>query len=351
MKQTNYYLFAFSIIFVAVLSGCGAKFKFDGIPNKKKPDPIKKITESVQVTSTQKVVDILVITDDSFSMESEQERLSERFSSFIQDLSAVDWQMGITTTDIDSGGLQGELSNFSDTSLKIINAATPNAEQLFKDTVQREEFGSSDEQPLAAAIKAMEKRDSVNQGFFRDDANLAIVVLTDEDELSDGPRGATQPQAVIDKFSSIWGGAEKQLRVYGLIIEPGDTACYDYQNEHGGWGATSYGTFVANLASATGGLTGSICQSDYSSTLQTIGQNIDELFRSYTLSDTPKPGSLEIRMIPRRNIPWTISDKLVTFDSVVPAGTEIRFTYEKKLTDPDTDPDNDPTPDDDDDDN
>src|SRR4051812_4792872 len=55
-------------------------------------------------------VDILFVDDNSKSMAPEQQKMSERFSTFIQSLAGVDWQIAITTTDI---ALNGAFLNFS----------------------------------------------------------------------------------------------------------------------------------------------------------------------------------------------------------------------------------------------
>ena len=345
MKQSNNMHFIFFILLAASLIGCNTKLDFETLPVSKveepsvdpeptpEPEPptppappVQKITETTNVTIQQRSVDVLFVTDNSSSMDEDQEKLSERFQSFIHDLSDVDWQIGITTTDVGYWGLDGELSEFDGTSQKIINKNTPNAEALFKSTIQREENGSNTEEPLAALISSMNKRNNENRGFFRDHADLAVVILSDEDEHSDGDAdGTTQAQDVINKFKSIWGET-KQMRVYGIIIEPGDEACL---NQHGNW-LGHYGDVISSLVTATNGFTGSICDSDYSSTLRSIGNNITEMFNDYTLSKTPKAGSLEVKMTPNHGITWTLNGKTISFHSPVPDGTAIEFVYEEQ---------------------
>lgn len=341
MKHRKNLLLILITLLATSLMGCNTKLDFETLPVSKVEEPsteptpeppappappVQKITETTSVTIQQRSVDVLFVTDNSSSMEEDQTKLSQRFQSFIHDLSAVDWQIGITTTDVGSWGLDGELSEFDGTSQKVINKNTPNAEALFKSTIQREESGSNTEEPLAAVISAMDKRNNENSDFFRDHADLAVVVLSDEDENSDGgPDGTTQAQDVINKFKSIWGES-KQIRVYGIIIEPGDQACL---NEQGNW-MGHYGNVISSLVSATNGLTGSICDSDYSSTLRSIGNNITEMFNDYTLSKIPKSGSLEVKMTPNHGITWALNGKTVSFHSPVPDGTSIEFVYEEQ---------------------
>src|SRR5690606_8968839 len=61
-------------------------------------------------------VDILLVDDNSGSMSAEQNLLAQRFSTFISRLSGLDWQIGITTTDVTNdpvNGLRGSLLELS----------------------------------------------------------------------------------------------------------------------------------------------------------------------------------------------------------------------------------------------
>jgi DNA-binding NtrC family response regulator len=67
---------------------------------------------------------------------------------------------------------------------KSITHLDANAEDLFVGNIQRKDRGaSSRDEPLKASIMAMEKSRTDNLGFFRENANLAIVIMSDEDTL------------------------------------------------------------------------------------------------------------------------------------------------------------------------
>lgn len=187
-------------------------------------------------------VDILFISDNSSSMEVEQEKLGRRFSSFIRGLFGVQWQIGITTTDLSMGrhSTNGNLlrltgaDNGTWTPPRILLPTMSNQERIFADTVQRPETvgcaGGSDcpstnEEPLGAMLALFAKRNrSENAGFIRSNADLAVVVISDEDERSQGGRRATKPADVINEFNRLWPTG-KRLGVYGIVIPPGDEAC------------------------------------------------------------------------------------------------------------------------------
>jgi hypothetical protein len=172
---------------------------------------------------------------------------------------------------------------------------------------------SSDEQPLKASILSMEKHDTENANFYRKDADLVIIVLSDEDELSTGPSKATKPQTVVDTFHSIFGFT-KQLSVYGIIIEPGDQACFDDQkseNFQDAW----FGTHVKELARITKGFTGSLCADDYSTHLQNISNSVRLLSDFFVLKKSPSVDSVSVQMSPAQNIPWKIEGNKLMFET------------------------------------
>lgn len=275
-------------------------------------------------------VDILFVVDNSPSMKKEQAKLGQRLSAFLAGLDNVDWQIAFTTTDVSNGkyGLKGSLQNLAGHGTdKILTSAYPDAEAVFLNTVQRSEVASSDEQPLKASILAMEKRNTDNKGFFREGANLAIIVLSDEDEMSKGTsKFATKPSEVVSAFRTMFG-TTKKLSVYGIVIEPGDVACYNDQKGTGDFANAFYGSFVTELARITSGLTGSICDRDYAQNLINIGTDVRHLTEYFALSQTPVAGSVEVILSPAQNISWKVEGKTLTFATAPQEGSLIQVSY------------------------
>lgn len=298
---------------------------------------------------SQNKVDILFVVDNSTSMREEQEKLGQRLNSFLGQLNDVDWQIGITTTDVSDGpfGIKGSLIPFLDDdnstkvtqqkgssfnsqgNKKILNKRSPNFAQSFLKTVVRKETNncttcpSPDEQPLRASIMAVQKRLSTNLGFFRPGVDTAIVVLSDEDELSNTPAHATKPEEVINAYKNEFGSAH-HLSVFGIIIQPGDNKCYDDNWQGGG----NFGTFVARLAQLTGGVTGSICDNNYGQSLRNIGKRVRELIQSISLINVPDPETVKITVTPSiEGLEWTIDGNKIRFSKGPPTGTQIEVTY------------------------
>lgn len=278
-------------------------------------------------------VDILFVIDNSTSMVVEQQRVAERMETFIQSLDGLDWQIGITTTDVSSGtfGLQGSLIPFEGGSDYVLSNKDPNYEMKFKNTIVRNETldcdvicPSSNEQPLRAAMMAIDKRNGVNAGFFRSDASLAVIMMSDEDEMSSAPAIATTPQQFMNHTGAVFG-TSKKVTVFGIVIMPNDSACYDSQDT-----TVYYGTYVAQLTEMTGGVLGSICDSDYARNLKNIGDRVQELADKVVLAKNPIPDSVSVTLTPALPIKWSLNGRQIVFAQTVPEGTRIDVAYKEQ---------------------
>ncbi len=281
---------------------------------------------------TRAKVDILFVVDNSGSMIEEQVKLGPALSSFIGSIAKIDWQIGITTTDVSNGpfGLKGSIVPMKGTATKILNKNVPNYAQVFQNTVYRDELinctdpncPSSDERPLEATVQAVGKRNAENAGLFRTGADLAVVILSDEDEQSVG--GGTTGVDVVNAVKAAFG--TKTFTGFGIILRPGDTACYALQTANSGAG--QYGDFVAAFATLTKGLLGSICDTDYGPTLTSIGTRVRESVRTITLKLMPNPDTIQLRIRPfDPNLQWTIEGQTITFNTPPKAGTKIDVMY------------------------
>jgi hypothetical protein len=303
------------------------------------PSPVMKTDTFTQDDSANKV-DILIIDDNSYSMEVEQKKMAERFPSFISALGDLDYQIAVTTTDIDSvnskTNLGGRVVDWTGATSKLLTPLTPKASDVFKNTIKRSETigcanrgdcPSGNEQPLQATILAMRQRMTDNSGIFRDNVDLALIILSDEDEMSNGPSNATKPQDVVDAFKTEFGET-KRLRAFGIVIKSGDEKCLKEQvAQTSGGNGGYYGTHVETLAAMTGGVVNSICDSDYSKSLAEISRSVRKLVGTFELSNAPK--SVQVKLTPAPPIPilYKLEGKNLIFSTPPPAGTKIDVSY------------------------
>jgi len=159
-------------------------------------------------------MDILFVVDNSASMSEEQDNLAKNFPGFMnivqqyrtQAGEALDVHVGVVTSDTessasgDSGSLRSTTACGAPT--KFLALTDVDVASKFACLANVGTDGSSTETPLKAAELAFSAsmRTGTNVGFRRDDAILAVVILTDEDDQSGKTIYSTNPVADYTKF-------------------------------------------------------------------------------------------------------------------------------------------------------
>jgi hypothetical protein len=168
------------------------------------------------------------------------------------DQHGVDYQLGVTSTDVDDRGafypLQGE-------AIRIVSPFSPEAPQLFAANTATGTAGSGDEKGLATAKLALTSPvidDPLrNGGFLRDEATLVVVFVSDED---DGSPSTVSEYATF--LEGLHPGAPQQVKA---IAFTGPTP--------GGCSSTGVsvvpGTRYLQLVDAVGGASEPICAPDW----------------------------------------------------------------------------------------
>jgi hypothetical protein len=129
-------------------------------------------------------IDILFDIDDSCSMGNGQKTLANNATQFINWAAQlqVDYQIGFITTDTGKKGcLRG--------TTKIITPNTPNLINVFKQNAVAGTSGSGYERGLETSYMALSNPSvtGCNNGFYRKDASLNIVYVSDEPDNSPNP--------------------------------------------------------------------------------------------------------------------------------------------------------------------
>lgn len=156
-------------------------------------------------------MDIIFVVDDSGSMMEEQSNLASNFPMFAQLLDTytvgngqlLDYRIAVTTTgrnidyNVDLGGgfgtipqhetgPDGAFMNNCNSTKRWLDKTDANMAQTLGCRANVGTSGASIEMPLLMSKHALAERvaDNTNAGFIRNDALLAVVVLTDEDDSS-----------------------------------------------------------------------------------------------------------------------------------------------------------------------
>ncbi len=239
-------------------------------------------------------IDILWVVDDSGSMSEEQNLLAQNFQSFIgfADSLGVDYQVGVTTTEVNdaTSGVIWGCNNFP----RIITPANANRVQAFQCAAnvtsppsgnQRPNPGGSDEQEagLQAARIALDVPviNTQNAGFLRADARLAVIVVSDEEDQSDG-----SVSLYVDFFRNLKGFANPQLVSVSAIA--GDVP--------GGCATAVEGRRYSDASNQLGGQFSSICSASWQQMLQNIGLGVFALRQAWTLSRPADPSTISVRV-------------------------------------------------------
>ncbi len=136
--------------------------------------------------------DVLLIVDNSSGTAVIQTRLGERWHTFSRyaDLTQLDLQLGVTTTDDELTGERGRLRR-TPGGVAVISQRTSLNADLFSALVNAGELGSAAERCLSPAVQALTSavtEDPTGNGaLLRDEASLGVVAFTDEAEQSPLP--------------------------------------------------------------------------------------------------------------------------------------------------------------------
>lgn len=270
------------------------------------PSPWVAQVDNVTVEPDDNAADILFVVDNSGSMEEEQLEMARRSSRFFSKVRQLDWRVGMITTDpylVDPAKPSSAPNNYSDGQLLQfpnqsywLDAGMTQEEawEQFSLTVRRDESGNGHERGIRNVYRSIQRSQNPSASginlllsqFFRPQASLSIVLISDEDEtLVDGAGNPlsdlqmSQGAELVRYVEQTWG-ADKEFQFNSIIVRPGDAACIS-QFER-------YGEIYSELSQLTGGVVEDICANDYSGALDNIGSGVVNLQTSYDLQCVPQ---------------------------------------------------------------
>lgn len=244
------------------------------------------VSEEYLVGEAVKNVDIVVVIDNSSSMEKEQKEMGKRFGDFISSLSGLNWRLGIITTNAADNNQYagGRLLDFNRKNPNldaqyVISSEDTDPEKLFKSAIRVTEGGNDTEEGIHALRKFLERDDSL---MLREEAHFASIIISDEDEKSRGRSlgSYNKPENLVEAVRKQFKG-KKIYSNHSIIYQPGDEKC-------GRRGGKYEGITYNALSEMTDGIVGSICASNYTNQLLSIGDRIQETAFSVALKCIPR---------------------------------------------------------------
>ena len=238
-------------------------------------------------------VDVLFVVDNSGSMAQEQAKLTANFQTFITHFTSLglDFHIGVITTDTDNPAESGKLQG----SPAILTASTPELDRYFLQNATTGTNGSGAESGLEAIRLAFSEPNlsGANAGFLRPNAILAIIVVSDEEDWSDGdtnePPIADAPSisSYADLLLALKGGDASKVTMPVIVGDvPGGCTSADADAEAG--------VRYHEIATALNGSKSSICSQDFATVLDTIGSDLAGLVTAFPLAYTPDPITITV---------------------------------------------------------
>lgn len=230
-------------------------------------------------------VDILWVIDNTPSMNKHQTVLAQRSSEFLQGLLGrkMDFRIAATTVDMRSGSTRGAFVG----SPSVITPTTANIYNAFNEKIMIPEEAYDAEQGLAAMKRAFEIRGTTNAGFFRDDALLVVIVVSNEEDTSPDnagdyiqfldtikPRTPMGDRNWVFHFIGVTGAAGENCSTYGNYTEPG----FRYMD----------------LVNSSGGAKTTICTGDFAAALAGVEKRIYDTASRFYLDRVPDESTIAV---------------------------------------------------------
>ncbi|MCB9781022.1 MAG: choice-of-anchor D domain-containing protein [Alphaproteobacteria bacterium] len=243
--------------------------------------------------------DIMFLVDQSGSMDDDQRRLGENFTTFISELSAYtdDWQV-VVVNDDDGCYNSG-----------ILTRRTSGYQTQFSNSVSRG-GGTYTEALLLPAANGVEKTDpgECNHGFLREGAMLHIIVVSDEPNQTPLAWSNYVDQIIAKK------GSAANVRISAIAGPTGTSSC------------AQPGTGYAEAVDATGGVFLNICNNWATSANLALLAEASVFQDTYELSRDPVVETIEVSVNgTRRELGWSYdgSTNAVVFSGNVPGEADV----------------------------
>jgi hypothetical protein len=338
--------FVVALLALAACSENNLRVIYEEAPLAEQPDalgPTIWVDEFQQ--RTVEASDILFVIDDSCSMEDEQEELAANFDSFIQHFEGtnLDFHIGVTKGDLEPGASEdwGVLETLPD-GTKWIDADTADPIAAFNAIANVGASGSGEcEMGLQGSFSALGYQNNPggpNEGFYREDALLTLVIVSDEIGRAAG--GATIPlfpscEGILPSeyipwwLNSLKGPSHHDKLIWTGIVGDRPGGC----NANGN--SADEGVGYWEVIDAVAGNHLSVCSDDWSEFLTQLGFEAAGLKTSFQLRRIPLESTIVVEIdddeIPVGTV-WTYDRTRNAIDFPVEQVPEelslIRVTYQ-----------------------
>lgn len=316
---------------VAALLCCGLVACSDAsnklLPKPKPVDKVKDKPEDIMVFNPQ--VDILFVVDDSGSMYTHQANLAtnvHQFTAEIVQYQILDYHIGVITSDMASYYRGGRLVG----NPRYVDKTTPDASSVLARNLLVGDNGDWNEKMFDPVVAALSDPllNGFNAGFYRPNAHLALVFITDTED---------QSNITTDRFFDFILNLKQrdldQLSAYAAIVPSHVTDC---KRE----ASTDYPHRIEDILQRLKGISFSLCDPDFGYKLSSIGSNIRDRVASFIpLNRVPVVDTIEVKygsqIIPQDSLKgWSYNPARVGLNlgpelklEPEPDGTQMEVTF------------------------
>ena len=333
------------VVIVVLLAGCN-KFGFMSFGGgggsgggEEKPQPVTDNNTKATVETfspkvgSQKLLDILLVIDNSSGMYPVHLGLSERLSELLSTVSDSDWQIAITTSDP------------RDCVKTIVNKQTVDYQQTFRTTLSelKDTKGTTHGQPIRMAVAGL-KGNCAKKPWLRDNSTVAVLIVTDEDnydlQCGDVDRNGLIIKKPLDpkhcKVEALYSHLQQirvprvTAKVYGLLNDNKKTNFMSWKDPQGNSIFDHVGQVY--LQSSNTNLEN---KADYSEVLRKFSQNINSTLQKTYVLKNKRDAKVEMIVVThqlgKRKLSageYQVNGNILTIVSDLPmATTNIEVTY------------------------
>jgi hypothetical protein len=214
--------------------------------------------------------------------------------------------------------------------VRVITPDTINGNEIFSELVAQGTSGTGIEMGLEGARLVFEEPyfTEQNGGFLRENANLSLLIVSDEDDVSPYP-----VDDYLRYFAALKGDEASRdhtlMNVSAVIgnVEPPRDDLPSCESENG---SASYGRRYLAAAVETEGLVESICEKDFAPIVQTLGLTLSGLLAEFELSALPNLSTLVVSLYEGEDESTLVQELTINIDfSYIADGNKLRFESEQ----------------------
>jgi len=275
-------------------------------------------------------VDIVFIVDNSTSMGQHQARLNSQIPTLVSILQSLKMDYHIVAIST-SMGLDGNGGQFLGDP-KILTPTTPNLQTLLQQRIALGDTGSNNERGLYSLETVLSPSYLAvdGKGFLRDEALLAVIALSDENDKSG--KTASYYASMLDKLKPADSAGRKSWIFNFIGVLENSSACRTF-NDY-----SEVGTIQMQLADLSGGNKESLCSNSLASAVTNIKARIVQILTDFYLKTKPVKATLKIAVNGQfvkedATSGWTYEEEngkyIIRFhgDAIPPADADIRVDF------------------------